>query len=126
MPSCCFALLLICLFPLALLPHFSIMTGVPTSTQRPTNNSPLTAPAAIASTSSGASGNFPGDAPTKKPPATDPALTVALRALSTEIGRKPKDLAVVLRQTQLSFIDDPDERLRDSKVWAPFVLVEAR
>ncbi len=41
-------------------------------------------------------------------------------------GSKPKDLAVALRQTQLSFIEDPDEQLRDPKVWAPFVLVEAR
>ncbi len=39
-------------------------------------------------------------------------------------GPKPKDLAVVLRDTQLSFIKDDNEPLRDPNVWAPFVLVE--
>ena len=39
-------------------------------------------------------------------------------------GPKPKDLAVALRDTQLSFIKDDNEPLRDPKVWAPFVLVE--
>ncbi len=41
-------------------------------------------------------------------------------------GSKPEDLAVALRETQLSFIEDKDRRLRNPKVWAPFVLVEAR
>ncbi|MFO1430207.1 MAG: hypothetical protein U1F76_08715 [Candidatus Competibacteraceae bacterium] len=39
-------------------------------------------------------------------------------------GPKPKDLAVALRETQLSFIKDDNEPLRDPRVWAPFVLVE--
>ena len=39
-------------------------------------------------------------------------------------GPKPKDLAVALRETQLSFIQDDNEQLRDPRVWAPFVLVE--
>ncbi len=39
-------------------------------------------------------------------------------------GPKPKDLAVALRETQLSFIQDDNESLRDPRVWAPFVLVE--
>lgn len=39
-------------------------------------------------------------------------------------GPKPKDLAVTLRETQLSFIQDENEQLRDPKVWAPFVLIE--
>jgi CHAT domain-containing protein len=39
-------------------------------------------------------------------------------------GPKPKDLAVTLRETQLSFIKDDNEQLRDPQVWAPFVLVE--
>jgi CHAT domain-containing protein len=39
-------------------------------------------------------------------------------------GAKPKDLAVTLRETQLSFIQNKDESLRDPQVWAPFVLVE--
>ena len=39
-------------------------------------------------------------------------------------GPKPKDLAVALRDTQLSFINDDNEQLRDPQVWAPFVLVE--
>jgi len=41
-------------------------------------------------------------------------------------GSKPKDLAVALREVQLSFRKDPDSRLRDPKYWAAFVLVEAR
>ena len=39
-------------------------------------------------------------------------------------GPKPKDLAVALRETQLSFIQNENESLRDPRVWAPFVLVE--
>jgi len=39
-------------------------------------------------------------------------------------GLKPKDLAVALRDTQLSFIKDDNEPLRNPEVWAPFVLVE--
>ncbi|MCB1823824.1 MAG: CHAT domain-containing protein, partial [Candidatus Competibacteraceae bacterium] len=39
-------------------------------------------------------------------------------------GPKPKDLAVALRNTQLSFIQDENEQLHDPRVWAPFVLVE--
>jgi CHAT domain-containing protein len=39
-------------------------------------------------------------------------------------GPKPKDLAVALRETQLSFIKDENEPLRDPRAWAPFVLVE--
>ncbi len=39
-------------------------------------------------------------------------------------GPKPKDLAVALRDTQLSFIQDENEQLHDPHVWAPFVLVE--
>ena len=39
-------------------------------------------------------------------------------------GPKPKDLAVALRDTQLSFINDKNEPLRNPEVWAPFVLVE--
>ena len=39
-------------------------------------------------------------------------------------GPKPKDLAVALRDTQRSFIEDENEQLRDPRVWAPFVLVE--
>ena len=39
-------------------------------------------------------------------------------------GPKPKDLAVALRDTQLSFIQDENEQLHDPRVWAPFVLVE--
>jgi CHAT domain-containing protein len=39
-------------------------------------------------------------------------------------GPKPKDLAVTLRETQLSFITDDNESLRHPQVWAPFVLVE--
>jgi CHAT domain-containing protein/Tfp pilus assembly protein PilF len=39
-------------------------------------------------------------------------------------GPKPKDLAVALRETQLSFITDGNESLRNPQVWAPFVLVE--
>ncbi|HHW75980.1 MAG TPA: CHAT domain-containing protein, partial [Xanthomonadaceae bacterium] len=39
-------------------------------------------------------------------------------------GPKPKDLAVTLRETQLSFIQDENEQLRDPRVWAPFVLIE--
>ena len=41
-------------------------------------------------------------------------------------GPKPKDLAVTLRETRLSFIQDEDESLRDPRVWAPFVLIEGR
>jgi len=41
-------------------------------------------------------------------------------------GSKPKDLAVALREVQLSFLKDPDSRLHDPKYWAPLVLVEAR
>jgi hypothetical protein len=41
-------------------------------------------------------------------------------------GSSPGDLAVALRDTQRSFIEDADPRLRDPRVWAPFVLVEAR
>ena len=39
-------------------------------------------------------------------------------------GPKPKDLALALRETQLSFIEDENPSLRDSKVWAPYALVE--
>ena len=39
-------------------------------------------------------------------------------------GPKPKDLAVALRETQLSFIKDDNEQFRNPEVWAPFVLVE--
>jgi CHAT domain-containing protein len=39
-------------------------------------------------------------------------------------GPKPKDLAVTLRETQLSFIQDENEQLRHPQVWAPFVLIE--
>ena len=39
-------------------------------------------------------------------------------------GPKPKDLAATLRETQLSFIQDDNESLRDPRVWAPFVLIE--
>ncbi len=41
-------------------------------------------------------------------------------------GPKPKDLAVALRETQLSFIRDENEQLRDPRVWAPFVLIEGQ
>ena len=41
-------------------------------------------------------------------------------------GPKPKDLAVALRETQLFFIQNEDESLRDPRVWAPFVLIEGR
>ena len=41
-------------------------------------------------------------------------------------GSKPKDLAVALKQTQLSFIHDSDPKLHDPNVWAPYVLVESR
>jgi CHAT domain-containing protein len=37
---------------------------------------------------------------------------------------KPKNLAVALRETQLSFIRSDNESLRNPAVWAPFVLVE--
>ena len=40
-------------------------------------------------------------------------------------GSEPKDLAVTLKQTQLSFINDDTPRLRDPNVWAPYVLVES-
>ncbi|MER2533398.1 MAG: CHAT domain-containing tetratricopeptide repeat protein [Candidatus Competibacter sp.] len=40
------------------------------------------------------------------------------------LSPKPKDLAVALRETQLSFIQNENESLRDPRVWAPFVLVE--
>ena len=40
-------------------------------------------------------------------------------------GREPKDLAVALKETQLSFIRDDNPRLRDPNVWAPYVLVES-
>jgi CHAT domain-containing protein len=39
-------------------------------------------------------------------------------------GPKPKDLAVTLRETQLAFIQDDNEQLRDPRIWAPFVLIE--
>ena len=41
-------------------------------------------------------------------------------------GATPKELAVALRETQLSFIQDSDPRWRDPNVWAPFVLVETQ
>ncbi len=41
-------------------------------------------------------------------------------------GTKPKDLAVALRETQRSFIEDSNEKLRDPDVWAPYVLVEGQ
>jgi len=41
-------------------------------------------------------------------------------------GPKPKDLAVALRETQLSFIQDENESLRDPRIWAPFVLIEGQ
>ncbi len=41
-------------------------------------------------------------------------------------GPKPKDLAVALQETQLSFIEDENESLRDPRIWAPFVLIEGR
>ena len=39
-------------------------------------------------------------------------------------GPKPKDLALVLRETQLSLIQDENASFRDPKIWAPYVLVE--
>lgn len=41
-------------------------------------------------------------------------------------GPKPKDLSVALRETQLFFIQHKDEQFRDTRVWAPFVLIEGR
>ncbi len=41
-------------------------------------------------------------------------------------GSKPKDLAITLKETQLSFIHESNPRLRDPNVWAPYVLVESR
>jgi len=38
---------------------------------------------------------------------------------------EPQDLAVALRDTQLSFINDSNEALRHPRVWAPFVLIES-
>lgn len=42
-------------------------------------------------------------------------------------GRHPnRDPRLALHQTRLAFLQDPDARLREPRVWAPYVLVEPR